>query len=235
MIVQSASLPDCANQIDSCLYHYGYGLPDINKATINSPNRVTLYATGNITPKNTNLYRVKIPSEISRPGNEYNIKIEITLSYKAEPRITRKGTRSYLSAWLDWEASKPGENLDIFKDRILSQDEDEENAEMPEQDAVVPPDNENFKWVISSRSNSGEFNSIRRQDGTLQKDWCIIPSNKMPTDFVLAVKGHNGWQRDISKEIPYSVVVSFEVIDNSEVDIYNLIEVENRIEIEIEH
>lgn len=233
LIVQSASLPDCTTQIDNCLYHYGYGLPDINKATINTVNRVTLYATGNITPKNTNLYRVKIPTEISRPGNEYNIKIEITLSYKAEPRITRKGTRSYLSAWLDWEVSKPGESLDMFKDRILSQSEDEDNNETSEQDALVTPDNENFKWVISSRSNSGNFAGLRRQDGTLQKDWCIVPSNRMPNEFVIAVKGHKGWQRDLSKEIPYAIVVSFEVIDNPEIDIYNLIEVENRVEIEV--
>lgn len=234
LIVQSASLPDCSNQIDHCLYHYGYGLPDINKATTNTKSRVTLYATGNITPKNTNLYRVKIPPEISRPGNEYNIKIEITLSYKAEPRITRKGTRSYLSAWLDWETSKIGERLDTFKDRILSEKEEDDGSETPEQEPATVQDNENFRWIISSRSNSGEFGGIRRQDSTLQKDWCIIPSNKMPADFVIAVKGHKGWQRDLSKEIPYSVVVSFEVIDNPEIDIYNLIEIENTVEIEIE-
>jgi len=234
LIVQSASLPYCSNQIDNCLYHYGYGLPDINKATTNTKNRVTLYATGDITPKNTNLYRVKMPAEISRPGNEYNIKIEITLSYKAEPRITRKGTRSYLSVWLDWETSKIGENLGTFKDRILSPQEEDDHFKTPEQEPATALDNENFRWIISSRSNSGEFGGIRRQDSTLQKDWCIIPSNKMPPDFVIAVKGHKGWQRNLAKEIPYSVVVSFEVIDNPEIDIYNLIEVENRVEIEIE-
>jgi hypothetical protein len=53
------------------------------------------------------------------PGEEYRILVEITLSYKAQPRRTRRHRRKYLSTWLDWECSKQGEDPECFKERVL--------------------------------------------------------------------------------------------------------------------
>ena len=131
LIIQSARIPNEANNINEFIRHYGYGLPDLVRATSNSENRVTLYNSGIVNPKNSNIYLIKIPEALNRPGLEYKILIEITLSYKAEPRITRMYTNSYLSAWLDWETSRKGEGLEAFSDRILAKDEqdDEENED----------------------------------------------------------------------------------------------------------
>ncbi len=94
---------------------------------------------------------------------------------------------------------------------------------------------ESFKWSIASKGNDGEISGVKRQDSSIQKDWCIEKSNQLPEEFLIAVKGHKGWEKDLDKEIPYSIVVSFEILDiEVDVDIYNLIEVENRIEIENE-
>ena len=240
LIVQSARIPEEAKNIDGFIEHYGYGLPNLSRATENSMNRVTLYSSGNVNPKNADLYLVKIPREISRPGNEYNILIEITLSYKAEPRITRRGTKSYLSAWLDWESSKKNESITDFQERILANSEREDNEDGEENEDIVDTTEiqesnepgESFQWTIASRSNSGEHKGIKRQDSTVQKDWCVVISNSMPNDFIIAVKGHKGWEKDLDKTIPYSIIVSFEVLDD-EVNIYNLIKIENEIEIEL--
>lgn len=236
LIAQSARIPVAGEDIIEAIRHYGYGLPDIGRATTNSAQRVTFYATGFVNPRNANLYRVRIPAEITGPGNFYNILVEITLSFKAKPRLTRKGTRSYLSAWLDWETSKAREPLEIFRDRVLAEPADpEEDEENEEAGAEMPPSmgGAAFHWAVSSRTNSGDHRYIRRQDSTLQKDWCAVPAGDLPDDFLIAVKGHKGWQRDIDQSVPYALVVSFEVQD-PEINLYELIEVKNRIELEQE-
>ncbi len=239
LIVHSAKFPAAVINIPDFLHHYGYGIPDLNNATRNSSRRVTLYNSGKINPKNSNIYLIKIPDEIRRPGLDFDVLIEITLSFKAEPRITRRKTHSYLSAWLDWETSRKGETQKSFSDRILlakiSDDEEEDQTENIEGANPAELKPESFKWSIGSKGNDGEINGVKRQDSSIQKDWCIEKSNQLPEEFLVAVKGHKGWEKDLDKEIPYSIVVSFEILDiEVDIDIYNLIEAENRIEIENE-
>lgn len=241
LIVQSAKIPYVASNIQDFIQHYGYGIPNILDATTNSKRRVTFYNSGSINPKNSNIYLIKIPKEINRPGLDFDVLIEITLSYKAEPRITRRKTNSYLSAWLDWETSRKGETQQTFSDRILASKaqemlhdehkEDINNEEEPEDIAKA----ESFKWTISSKGRDGELRGVKRQDSTVQKDWCIEKSNQLPEEFLIAIKGHKGWQKDLDKEIPYSIVVSFELI-NAEINlnIYELISIENEVRVEQE-
>lgn len=235
LVIQSARIPVQASNIADFIRHYGYGLPDLQRATENSKDRVTLYASGSVNPKNSNIYLIKLPKELNRPGKDYQVLIEITLSYKAEPRITRMYTNSYLSAWLDWETSRKGERLELFADRILAKENTEENVEQDEEvtsEEVV--DSKSFKWTIGSKGKDGDLKGIKRQDNTVQKDWCIENSNELPDEFLIAVKGHKGWEKNLEKEIPYSIVVSFEIINSeSDIDIYNLVRVENEIESEV--
>jgi subtilisin family serine protease len=69
LIVQSARLPAWTNSLDANgLYHairtMGYGIPDINRALGNSPNRVTLTTRGleHIQARQAKVYQVKIHS-----------------------------------------------------------------------------------------------------------------------------------------------------------------------------
>jgi hypothetical protein len=237
--VQSARLPSKANEIENLICHYGYGIPDINRATTNSQKRVTLYNSGSINPKNSDIYLIKVPRGINRPGLDLDILIEITLAFKAEPRITRRRTNSYLSAWLDWETSRQGESQQQFSERVLAAKNNEDNEHLEEDETEQQPGQDvqerlpAFRWTIGSKTKDGHFKGIRRQDSTVQKDWCTIKSNQLPDEFLVAVKGHRGWEKDIDKEIPYSIVVSFELL-NKEIDIniYEAIRVENEIEIE---
>lgn len=239
LIVQSAKIPAAAINIPDFIQHYGYGIPDVFRATTNSNKRVTLYNSGTVNPKNSNIYLIKIPNEINRPGYDFDVLIEITLSYKAEPRITRRKTSSYLSSWIDWETSRKGESQKDFSERILAskggeQEEifgnDEENTgEEPADQSKT----ESFKWAIASKGKDGDLKGVKRQDSSVQKDWCIEKSNQLPDEFLIAVKGHRGWEKDLDKEVPYSIVVSFEILTSEiDVDIYNYIRIANEIEVE---
>ncbi len=63
-------------------------------------------------PKNKQLsYQVKVPEQMRSAGQDYDVLIEVSLSFMAKPRRTRRKTQSYLSTWLDWESSKLNEKI----------------------------------------------------------------------------------------------------------------------------
>ena len=226
LIVQSARLPGSifSNPVIKHIRHYGYGIPDLRRATENSEKRITLIASGDLSAKKVNVYALKVPEQLRRPGEDYDILIEATLSFMARPRRTRRRTQSYLSTWLDWESSKFNENYDQFVNRVLKDmEEPEEKAE----------DQNSIKWFIRERKDWSKIKDLRRQDSTIQKSWCIIKSYQLPEIFSLAVIGHKGWECDLSEKVPYSIAVSFEAL-NANINVYEMIRVENEIPLPVE-
>jgi hypothetical protein len=226
LVVQSARLPGqmFLNPTLNSIRHYGYGIPDLHRAVENSEKRITLIASGEVSAKQANLYSIKVPTQLNRPGQDHDILIEVTLSFVARPRRTRRRTNSYLSTWLDWESSKLGENYDHFASRILKDmDEPEER----------PDDQNSIKWVIRERKDWSKINGVKRQDSSLQKAWCVMKSYDLPNAFSLAVIGHKGWESDLSEQVPYSIAVSFEALSGN-VNVYEMIRVENQIELPVE-
>ncbi len=238
LIVQSARWPEFAFTDPQLKWirHFGYGIPNVHRATENTLTRITFIEEGKISPSNADIYTIKIPDEIRRQGDNYKILLEITLSYKANIRRTRQKTRSYLSTWLTWETSKLyDDNLAAFKDRIIKKLETEsDNYELEEPIQVNQEQAEKttIKWAINTRKD-WSINDVRRQDSTLQKDWTIIDSFKLPKELCIAIVGHKGWEKDIKKEVPYAIAVSFEVL-NSEINLYEKISVENEIRQEVQ-
>lgn len=243
LIVQSARLPNWANESIEQLYHgirtMGYGIPNFDRAVKNSLHRITLKTTGNeyIKAKQANVYQVRIPEFVLRQGEGFDILIEITLSYAAEPRRTRRHRRKYLSTWLDWNCSKSGEDPDVFLKRVLK-----------EYDQVSPDADEGeglFDWTLGKRqmrvkpdgsSNpmgiDGRVKRASRNSGTIQKDWAVVKSFNLREGFCIAVVGHEGWNKDPEVAVPYSLVVSFEAI-NSEVPIYGpFVEVQQPVQVQ---
>ena len=170
LIVQSARWPEWTRDenIDksgiSIIRQIGYGIPNIDRALGNSANRVTLITRGEqrIKAKQAHVYQVKLPEKLLSPGEELEILVEITLSYKAQPRRTRRNRRRYLSTWLDWECSKKGEDPDRFLARILKNyntPEDSDKGEGP------------FKWTLGKQGNYGQarIRGVSRSAGTLQR------------------------------------------------------------------
>jgi hypothetical protein len=129
-----------------------------------------------------------------------------------------------LSTWLDWQSSKFGESYNQFKTRVSQYSEGDEIEEKDD-------NAENIPWCIRESISWGTVKGLRRQDSSLQKDWLVAKSYNLPEEFSIAVRGHKGWEKDITEEVPYSIAVSFEVL-NAEIDVYNLIRIENEIELE---
>ena len=226
LIVQSARLPEDkfrSPSIDN-IRMYGYGIPSKIRATQNFAQRITLTAESTIAAKQAEIYTIKIPPDLRGVGDEYDILIEVTLAFTSKTRRTRRQTKSYLSTWLDWQSSKFGENYNQFKTRVSQYSEGDEIED--EDDNA-----ENIPWCIRESLAWGTVKGLRRQDSSLQKDWLVAKSYNLPEEFSIAVIGHKGWEKDITEEVPYSIAVSFEVL-NAEIDVYNLIRIENEIEIE---
>ncbi|WP_413171391.1 S8 family peptidase [Anabaena azotica] len=230
LIVQSARWPEWAMAEDVNKLHVirqiGYGIPNVDRALGNSPNRVTLMTTGErrIVAKQAHVYQVKLPEKLRSPGENFKILVEVTLSYKAQPRRTRRNRRKYLSTWLDWDCSKKGEDTDKFLERILKEDDTPKDSEKG--DKV-------FQWTLGKRSkNHGKIDGVSRSAGTIQKDWTIVNSFELTDAFCIGVVGHEGWNNDPYADVPYSLVVSFEAIQ-ADIPIYTQI-VEAQIETEIQ-
>ncbi len=187
LIAQSARWPEWAEnrpaeQKPACLRHIGYGVPDVDRATQNDEFRITLITHGlhQIRAREAAIFAIPIPEELRRPGLDADIRVEVTLSYAAEPRRTRSSRRGYLAVWLDWIASHLDEGIDHFRNRALRTD-----AQLGEFNPI--------RWTLDRRTHWGEVRGVSRGGGTLQKDWALIKSYNLPDMLAVAVRGHPGW------------------------------------------
>jgi len=230
LIVQSARLPDWVQQSDEKLYYgvrtMGYGIPNLDRALGNSLNRITLTTPGNeyIKAREAKVYQVQIPELLLREGEGFDICIEITLSYVAEPRRTRRNRRKYLSTWLDWKCSKRGQDPEVFLAKVLQEyDQASPNAEEGDRGFAWTLGRKQSKkrddGTVSLQGVDGKVKKLSRSTGTIQKDWATVKSYELREGFCIAVIGHQGWNKDPEATVPYCLVVSFEAV-NSEVPIY---------------
>ena len=104
------------NQVAQIIRCIGYGIPDETRATVNTDHRTTFITTGEtpIHARECHIYQVPIPPQLRGQADEFDIRIEVTLSYVAQPRRTRRNLRRYLSTWVDWKSSKLGEGTRRF-------------------------------------------------------------------------------------------------------------------------
>ncbi len=236
LVIQSARWPQWTSSISNklnVLRSIGYGLPDQERATNNSPHRITLITSGEVYIRagQVHIYEVTIPQALRRPGDAYTILMEVTLSYKAEPRRTRRTKNRYLSTWLEWQSSKLNEPSDVFMRRMIelagSDGVESEDVNSGASDAGT------VQWMLRERNDWGEIKGVNRNNSTVQKDWVQIKSHDFADTFSLAVIGHAGWHKDGEATVPYSLVVSFEAI-NQDIEIYSEIAVANEIVVESE-
>lgn len=189
----------------------GFGVPDQARATTNTDHRVTLITSGEspISARECHVYQIPIPPNLRTAAEDYDVRIDVTLSYVAQPRRTRRNLRRYLSTWVDWKSSKLGESLDSFRTRALREDG---------QDSAVV-DGAVLPWALHERESDGLIRTARRNSGTVQKDWAVVKSHALPEHFCIAVVGHEGWNHDPDAEAAYALAVTLE-IQGQEIPIY---------------
>lgn len=221
LIVQSARWPEWAfNDVrrqmrDKYIRYFGYGLPDASRALMNNEHRVTLHTSGEIRVKagDVHVYNVPVPREITTQANNQRILVETTLCYLAEPRRTRRTHKRYLGVWVDWVTSRMNEPQNTFLGRVAK-----EFNKIRDNNPAIP-------WTLGMRENEGNIGETRRNLGTTQKDWAIVEAHQLPNSFCIAIRGHKGWSTDPEAYAKYSLVVSFESIDN-DIEIYHPIRTE---------
>lgn len=233
LIVQSARWPNWAESLTRdekvpVLQQIGYGVPDLNRATTNTPYRTTFITSNEYELKagECHIFQIPIPDRLRSPGTEYQIRLDITLSYSAEPKRTRKGRRGYLSTWLDWETSRKGESIEAFTNRAVREA------------AKTSTEGQSINWTLGTQGNHGIIPIANRNNGTVQKDWAQISSNELPEFFCIAVRGHQGWNKDPEASAKYVLAVSIENI-GSEIEIYEDLraavqELQSETEVEME-
>lgn len=211
LIANSARWPGWAED-DHCprnvLYRIGYGRPDHERALGNDPHRVTLVVSEqDLCAREAKLFRVPVPHNLRAAESNYDVRIDVTLSYAAMPRRTRRGHGQYLSCRLDWKCSAKGQAEDAFRNELfLTGDEDRSY------DAYFP-------WKLRNYDNRGVIRGASRNRGTLQKDWTIVKSHDLPEDFLIGVVGHPGWDNANQYPANFALVVSFEAVNN-DIEIY---------------
>ena len=213
LIAQSARWPrwaEMSQEKADIVRHIGYGVPNEERATSNSPHRITLITSGSqqIKAGQAHLYDVPIPQSLKDVAAEFDIRIEVTLSYAARPKRTRRSHRSYLSTWLDWDASGKVETSESFRKKIFKGQEDSRT----EKEGTI-------KWHIGKKINVGDVRGTSRNFSTLQKDWAVVKPYDLPEVFSLAVVGHQGWDRDPDAFAKYALAITFEV-PGQEITIY---------------
>lgn len=216
----------------------GFGIPDEARATTNTDHRTTLITSGEteIHAGGCHVYQVPIPAELRQQADEFDIRIDVTLSYVAQPRRTRRNLRRYLSTWVDWKASRLGEGLHDFRVRAMK---DASNGDAPLPGTTLP-------WVLHEKPQDGLIRDFKRNSGTVQKDWAVVRSNSLPDHFCIAVVGHQGWSHDPDSTARYALAVSFEIL-GGEITIYEPLrvaiaelqaqteaEIDTEVEVEVE-
>ncbi|MBX7056257.1 MAG: S8 family peptidase [Pyrinomonadaceae bacterium] len=232
LIVQSARHPEhCFNAPTPVDFqHYGYGVPDLNRAVGNTQSRITFIQTGNVSPRKADIYNVNVPEELRGGDVLERVLVEVTLTFTAKTRLTRKGAHSYLGTWLEWRSSRYNEGFQSFRNRTL------DYLDANEEGAGEVDDGEAIRWVIRENPAWG-LAGINRNNSTVQKSWAIIEPHQFAEQFNIAVIGHAGWDKDLDIGTNYALCVSFEALD-IELNIYELmaqaqIEIEQEQEIEI--
>jgi hypothetical protein len=228
LIAQSARWPAWAESLSSdekagLIRRIGFGVPDIERASTNSNFRTTfLSGSKTICAGDCHVYQVPIPESLRRPADEFDIRIDVTLSYSAEPRRTRRGHRGYLSTWADWTSVRQGERRETFLTRAL-------------RTGVSPvQEGDSLEWMVAAQADWGQIPSVRRNIGTLQKDWTVIKSNALPEDFCIAVRGHKGWSNDPGSSASYVLTVTLESL-GERIQIYEPLRIAiNELQAEIE-
>ena len=229
LIVNSARWPDWAENAavekrPEIARSLGYGIPDLERATENSENRITLITKG-IYESHAGegyVFGIPIPESLRRPGEDHKVRIDITLSYSAEPRRTRKSRRGYLGVWLDWVASKKEEPFDTFRARVLKDFEQDNSG------------NSNFGWTFGKKvSRDGQTEGVTRQNSTVQKDWAYARSYELPEVLGVAVQAHKGWCIDGDENAKFTLVASIEILGEG-VEVYEEIKEAVRLQSEAE-
>lgn len=220
------------------LRRFGWGVPDLRRATTSATNALTLLAQRSLSPfqntagankvpdiktKDWHLYKLPWPAAALRAIGAATVELRVTLSYYIEPNPARRGWRSrnrYQSAGLRFAMQKPTEPLDEFRARMSKNDQDEERG-LP---SFADP-----QWTLGPGL---------RDRGSIHSDIWTGSGVDLAEREHLAIYPVGGWWREraalgrYDHPVRYALAVSILAPDVG-VDIYTPVAIEIGVPIEI--
>ncbi len=217
----------------------GFGVPDFERACWSASSEVTLISQqtlrpfgknekGSIVNDRINYHKLPWPREVLMTLGAEQVELRATLSYFVEPNPGSRGWKGryrYASHALRFEIKKPGEDEELFKRRVnkyarLADADEEDYGEVDR------------RWLLGP---------YLRHLGSLNADRWYGRAADLADLYMFAVYPVMGWWKRPSfqrwdSECRYSLVVSIitptQTVDVEVVNIYE--EIENQVAVEIE-
>lgn len=207
------------------LRHYGYGMPDLERARRSAPNDVTLITEARLKPFRLvgnemqlgDMAIHTLPWQGAALAALENMELEmrVTLSYFIEPNPSERGRDlryRYASHGLRFDLKGRAETLPHFRQRMNALARQEAPYEKGAPGASAA-------WAIGPK--------IRQMAGSVYSDWWRGPAVELAECDGLAVYPTSGWwkakaRRPYSdREARYSLIVTLRTVDpDATVDIY---------------
>ncbi len=223
------------NERDYLLRHYGYGVPDLERASWSATNALTLVAQDALKPfqktksrictQDMNLHELPWPREELLQLFSAETELRVTLSYYIEPNPARRGWKykhRYASHGLRFKMRNPGEPIDDFRKRVTKDAQDEEQGKP---DSFQEPG-----WKLNRSRNRGSIHS----------DIWTGAAADLADRHYLAVYPVGGWWKERSqlgrwkRSVRYALIVSIKTPATG-IDIYtpvaNMVAIPTEIEI----
>jgi hypothetical protein len=227
---------DCTRR----LRRYGYGIPNLARASYSARNSLTLIAQQTIQPyvkegsevktKDMGVHDLPWPKDQLLALGERPVTMRVTLSYFIEPKPGHRGEfpksrHHYQSHGLRFKVRRPEETLDQFRQRVSKAARDDEDTYESVGDEAG--------WELGPQV---------RTRGSLHSDWWTGTAAALANSGHIAVFPVSGWWREArgnhwTKEARYSLIVTIRT-EEVGVDIYTpvkaMIEVPVAVESEVE-
>ena len=210
---------------------YGYGEPNLERATSGGASRATFYyeeviqpfckENGNLKTKEMLYFPVPIPRVVLEGLSDTRVKLHVTLSYFIEPNPGRRGlARSkfrYANCGLRFDLKTATESIDTFVGNRSG-----EVFEKLEMEKKGDRGNASSGWTVGT-NNQGR--------GSLHHDIWEGPASDLASRDAIIVYPQNGWWRLRPKlerwdsQQRFSLVVTLEA-EGEQIDIYSAVESE---------
>ncbi len=210
------------------LRRYGYGQPDLMRATRSATNSATLIIEGVIRPfrdgkmRELQVHELPWPESVLQSLGSSTARMRVTLSYFVEPNPSRTGWRTrhrYASHGLRFVVKRPTETLDELRKRLnlAALDGDERRPKS---------DSDGDGWFLGAE--------LQRK-GSVHSDVWTGSAAELGSRSAIAIVPASGWwkdqpNRDRSEHgVAYSLIVGIE-LEGVDVDVWTPIS--NEVEVE---
>ena len=216
-----AAIENCAGKSErsDCLRRFGYGVPDLGRATASAEDDLALVAQNTIQPfrkdgsvrfNEAHVYPLPWPRDVLEALDNTRVRLKVTLSYFVEPNPSFASAidpARYQSFGLRFDLKRSRESAANFHKR--------NNAEMAAEGAAAASDPDGG-WLFGPRSISA---------GSLHVDIWEGAAVELAARNLLYVKPITGWWRErvglgrFNAKARYALVVSIETPE-TQLDLY---------------